>query len=506
MGGCSSKSDVQGHEQIDVKVEGGRAAKHPGPAAPGPVGKAAAHEDEQPPSTDHSDEEVPGAVAASDGAGVKTVTVLDALAALVTGEPRAPAAVEARDAAPAAAPEEEAPSVAAAAPDEPAAAEEPEIPDAANKADHSAAPPAEAETAAAAPAAAAESPAAAEPRSADAVKEGEASGAPDRPEDTRSLAASSAAELSTLLLECKLSVTSISPFLQQLLKEMRAAIDAAVKVDASLAPSEEMAGDIRLIRFLNASKWDSASASTEYVKALHLRKEHRMDELRAKILSVNQCFFVSGGDELECIYLHEKSRAINEITPRTFTAALKGGPHRPLLDRCGNLVVIECPGAIEYSTVAALGMAQWKLEHFTFNEMRVLVLDELSRRSGKLKLTCTVMDMTGLSLVPNPFASKLEKEAKKAATGMSEVTKAVYPTTTFKTYMINLSETTAKMAGPAIKAFVPARSAAKLRIFSHEFKAALLEDVDAANLPERLGGELPDGGQWAGIDNKRKKK
>lgn len=476
MGGCSSKSDVLAHEQIDVKVEGGRAANHSEAAVAGGVVKVATLPNkEQAVASDHSDEEVRQPVAASEGTqpGVEAVHVPVEHAALPVEEPGASDVVETADATCAAAGPEDAQSLAAssAAPDEPAA------------------------------------PAAQEPGALDLVETaGAVAAGAVRPGDARSLAASSAAELTALLLECKLSVTAISPFLRQLLDEVRRAVDAAVAKDSSLAPSPEMGAELRLIRFLGANKWDAASASAEYIHALGLRKEHRLDGLRAQILAANPGFFGGGGAELECIFLHQTSRAVNEVHPRTFTDSDTDGAHRPLIDRHGNLVVVECPGAVDYAAIAEVGMPAWKLEHYTFNELRVLALDELSVRSGTLQLTCTVMDMSGISLVPNPFAPKVEKEGKKAAAAVSEVTKVVYPTTTFKTYMVNLSEATVKMAGPAIKAFVPARSAAKLKIFGQDFKAALFEDVDAANLPKRLGGELPNGNQWAWVDKKRKKK
>jgi hypothetical protein len=458
MGGCSSKSDVLAHEQIDVKVQGAR-----GPEA-GSVAKVATPPNrKEAVASDNSDEEVLQAVAVSEDTqpGAEAVAVGDAYAAPAVEEPGGLDVVETADAT--------------------------SPVDAQNLASSSAAPDELTE------AVAAEEPIA-EP--AGAVQPGEA----------RSLAASSAAELSGLLLECKLSVNAISPFLRRLLDEMRRAVDAAVAKDSSLAPSEEMAGEIRLIRFLGANKWDPASASAEYISALALRKEHKLDDLRSKILAANPGFFGGGSTELECIFLHETSRAIDEVNPRTFTDARSDGPYRPLIDRRGNLVVVECPGAVDYAAIAAVGMPAWSLEHCTFNELRVLMLDELSRRTGTLQLTCSVMDMASLSMMPNPFAPKVEKDGKKTAAAVSEVTKAVYPSTTFKVYMVNLSETAVKMAGPAIKAFVPARSAAKLKIFGQDFKAALLEDVDPSNLPTRLGGELPDGYQWAWIDKKRKKK
>ena len=89
---------------------------------------------------------------------------------------------------------------------------------------------------------------------------------------------------------------------------------------------------------------------------------------------------------------------------------------------------------------------------------------------------------------------------------MTATVKDLYPTTTYRNFMINLSEMAAKAAGPAIRALVPARSAAKLKIFGADFKAALLEEVEPSQLPARLHGELPDGVQWDGVDAKSGKK
>ena len=60
--------------------------------------------------------------------------------------------------------------------------------------------------------------------------------------------------------------------------------------------------------------------------------------------------------------------------------------------------------------------------------------------------------------------------------------------------MILLNLPGAAMAGPIVKAIAPARSA-------HKFVFAKSTDeirayVDAPSLPQKLGGELPDGLQW----------
>ena len=323
--------------------------------------------------------------------------------------------------------------------------------------------------------------------------------------DERSAAASTPEDLAALLMQVGLSTRKKSPYLQGLIDAVRSKADAAVSKDGSLKPSTEAADDIRIMRFLGANKWDAAAAAEEYVSSLKSRKAKGLDALRDEIVAKNPGFF-GGKEELDCIYVHGTSKALQEVNPRTFTDVRTEGPYRLLRDKRGNLVVIECVGVVDYAAIAAVGFEPWTKEFFTFNELRVLVLDELSRRCGKLLLTNTVMDMSHINMMPNPFAPKVEKDGKAAAKASSEVTKEVYPTTTFRNYMVNLSESTAKAAGPLIKALVPKRSADKLKIFGPDFQSALHEDVDCANLPQRYGGELPDGIQFKLIDAKGKKK
>ena len=56
-----------------------------------------------------------------------------------------------------------------------------------------------------------------------------------------------------------------------------------------------------------------------------------------------------------------------------------------LLDKHGNLLVIETPGTADFGGIAELGVEQWSEAFVWHIELRVLLLDELSRRSGRLR-------------------------------------------------------------------------------------------------------------------------
>ena len=50
----------------------------------------------------------------------------------------------------------------------------------------------------------------------------------------------------------------------------------------------------------------------------------------------------------------------------------------------GNLVQIECPGLVDHAGIAALGTAALSRSHLCSVELGVLIIDELSRRQGRL--------------------------------------------------------------------------------------------------------------------------
>lgn len=253
-----------------------------------------------------------------------------------------------------------------------------------------------------------------------------------------------------------------------------------------------MAADTRLLRFLVAHGWDAVAAADAYVAALAWRQRSGADGMRDLVVSRNAAFFGAGGAALSEIWVNEADAAVQELQPRTFTRRTAAGLE-PLLDRLGNLVYIECPGLVDNAGIAKLGGAKAQRSFFTNIELGVLLIDELSRRQGRLVLMCRVMDMTGLKLV-NPFKSKDEKEGEKAFKDASGQVRETYPTTTFKNFLINLPA--AGAAGPIVKAFAPARSAKKFVMLGAKFRDELHRDVDPSMLPQRLGGVLDDGVQW----------
>ena len=157
-----------------------------------------------------------------------------------------------------------------------------------------------------------------------------------------------------------------------------------------------------------------------YVEMLRWRRSSGMKAIRAALLAANPAFFERGGSTLEAIYLSETDRGIlEEIYPRTWCRpASASGGYAPLLDRHGNLLYIEAPAFVSWPEVAAAGAEAYTLAALRSIELLQLVLDELTRRSGRLVLTLRVLDFLDYRVV-NPFKGSKEKEGERIAKEVS---------------------------------------------------------------------------------------
>jgi hypothetical protein len=276
--------------------------------------------------------------------------------------------------------------------------------------------------------------------------------------------------------------------------------DAVQKSGGALTPSMEMASDSRLWRFLVAKNFDCPAAADMYIGAMQWRKDAGIDAIRDQLVAANPGFFGGGADGLQRIYLSVEDRGVNDIYPRTFARETAEGNWELPLDRSGNLVYIECPGLVNMSEVYELGAEAYTPALLRSQELLQLVIDELSRRHGRLVLTLRILDMTGIQLV-KLFQPKADKEGERIVKEAGKPLADAYPTTTYKNFLINLPA--AGAAGPLVKAFAPARSAKKMVLLGGSFQTELHKEVDPSSLPSKLGGVLDDEGQW---EKKKKKK
>ena len=210
--------------------------------------------------------------------------------------------------------------------------------------------------------------------------------------------------------------------------------------ETGVVPSKEMGHDVRLLRFLIGQKWDAMLAGKEYADALKKRKQLSIDtELRDKIVGANAAFF-GGGASLEALNFHPASAKSAELMPRIWVDPRSGPPFTLLTNRTGHLLVID--QAPDFNQLKAVGPEAWHGAELAFTELQMLVLDELSCRSGNLIMACKVTDVSRReqalvkSLLPNPMAPASEKQFKTTGALM----KSLYPTVVFKWFMLNLNQ------------------------------------------------------------------
>jgi len=287
-------------------------------------------------------------------------------------------------------------------------------------------------------------------------------------------------------------VRTLAPVIQRTLVWMRAQSDAAIQKDRSIAPSAEMGHDLRLLRFLIGQKWDPVEAAKEYVKALQERKKLGVDRtLRDAMVAANADFFAGRADMLSKFHFHPAAEASARLMPRIMLDPRGDGPYPLLRDKQGHLVV--CEHAPDFERVAQLGADNYQATELAFTELQMLVLDELSYRDGILRMACRVQDTLkqesalAKSLMPNPFAGSGETGFKKTGALM----KSLYPTVVFKWYMVNLDNSYKSHVQGAIKNF-GGRSGYKMIVCGMDFQEAILKQIGRSELPEELGGTLPN--------------
>ena len=282
---------------------------------------------------------------------------------------------------------------------------------------------------------------------------------------------------------------------ERVLKYMRWRRDQAVSENPAIAPSAEMASDARLMRFLIAKGFDCRGAAEMYIDALRWRREVGIDAYRDAIVAANAPFFTQGAPVLSATCLHPRDHTLAQIQPCTYAKpSIDGLGQELLLDRQGNLIYIDCPGLISPADVIGFGVAEYTAASHTAQEMLMLLLDELSRRQGRLALTLRIIDMSEVRMVKF-MQSKQEKEGERIVKEARKPFADAYPTTTYKNFLINLPAA-AGAAAPLIKAVVPARSAKKIVLLGSKFVDELHKEAEAQMLPNMLGGVLDDGNQW----------
>ncbi|CAE6430455.1 unnamed protein product [Rhizoctonia solani] len=229
--------------------------------------------------------------------------------------------------------------------------------------------------------------------------------------------------------------------------------------------------DPTLLRFLRARKFDLAKSKEMIIACEEWRKKFGVDEI------------VKNFD------FPEKSE-VDKYYPQFY--------HK--MDKDGRPVYIERLGSVDVKALAKITTPERQLQNLVLQYERFLHerLPACSAAAGKpIETSCTILDLKGVGL--GSFYSVKDYVMQASAIGQN-----YYPETMGKFYIINAPYLFSTVWG-FVKPWLDEVTVAKIAILgSSEYKAKLLEQIPAENLPSDLGGtcscpggcSLSDQGPW----------
>eukprot|EP00656_Telonema_subtile_P051681 TRINITY_DN7014_c0_g2_i1.p1 TRINITY_DN7014_c0_g2~~TRINITY_DN7014_c0_g2_i1.p1 ORF type:complete len:302 (-),score=53.24 TRINITY_DN7014_c0_g2_i1:34-939(-) len=223
---------------------------------------------------------------------------------------------------------------------------------------------------------------------------------------------------------------------------------------------EEIVGDVRLLRFLRATKYDVNESAEMFRRMIVWRREEGIDQIRNDIVKRN----------LEQRDLPGYDGFVEFYPVRFFFGQdFEGNPI--CRDQLGDF-------APKSSKLGEEEVMRFWIYHLEF---RMLLLDRLSREQGKLVLVYEIKDLKGVSMgslwACKPLLSRLAK-----------INTSYYVETTRRVAVFNLPGIFS-MLYTAAKPFIPERSLAKIKIIDDESR--IEEDMSHDMTMEAFNAEAP---------------
>ncbi|KAF2969300.1 hypothetical protein GQX73_g4282 [Xylaria multiplex] len=297
---------------------------------------------------------------------------------------------------------------------------------------------------------------------------------------------------------------------------LNAAQQAQVHQLRMMLESEGFAGQLdtlTLLRFLRARKFDVAAAKKMLVESDQWRNKMTILEVDDKATRGQQRLLSLDDKPLENppeqpIKLEEMVRTWDKdgSFKRNLSKYYTQFYHKT--DKDGRPCYFEKLGGIKFSEL--------KKEKFTNDKMVLNLaveyekmvdprLPACSRQAGHLvETSCTVLDADGVSILnPGPIYSYVQQT--------STMSNSNYPERLGKMYIINVSKWYWGI-WKVVSAFLDPVTASKIHVLSSsDYKAELLKQIPAENLPAAFGGkcnceggcELSDAGPWQEDEWKR---
>ncbi|KAG0375386.1 MAG: CRAL-TRIO domain-containing protein [Linnemannia gamsii] len=225
-----------------------------------------------------------------------------------------------------------------------------------------------------------------------------------------------------------------------------------IKAEGIFVP--ERHDDHYVLRFLRARKFSIPNTHKMFVDCENWRKELQVDTLIDT-------------------FVFEEEEAVRNCYPRYY--------HN--IDKAGRPIYIEHVGVIDIKTLFKVTDEERMTKQHVLSYEKLIRnrMPACSKLAGRhIEQCCTILDLKGVSL--RQFANAFGFIKRTSA-----IAQNYYPEMMGKMYVINAPMMFTSVWG-MIKPLLDEVTVSKIVILGSNYKAALLQDIDAANLPQAIGG------------------
>ncbi|KAL6178346.1 hypothetical protein ACLB2K_049864 [Fragaria x ananassa] len=228
-----------------------------------------------------------------------------------------------------------------------------------------------------------------------------------------------------------------------------------------------------LLRFLRMRDFDLAKAKEAFLTYLKWREDYKVDAIPKE-------------------FKFEEYESVKKCYPHGFHG----------VDRYGRPVYIERIGMVDLNKLLQVTtLERFTRYHVSEQEKTLNVRYPTCSIAAKKHVasTTSILDVHGVGLV------NFSKPARYLFMEIQKIDSNYYPETLNRLFIVNAGSGF-KMLWKAVKAFLDARTLAKIQVLGYNYQSDLLEVIDQSNLPTFLGGSctcsdyggclLSDKGPW----------
>ncbi|KAI4327116.1 hypothetical protein L6164_019616 [Bauhinia variegata] len=214
----------------------------------------------------------------------------------------------------------------------------------------------------------------------------------------------------------------------------------------------------------------------DYHTLLRFLRMRDYDLLKAKEAFLN---FLKWRDDFEVDTLPK------EFKFREYTEVKKCYPHGYHgVDKYGRPVYIERLGMVDLEKLLNVTTIERFVKYHVSEQEKTLTTRYPAcsiAAKGHIASTTTILDVNGVGM------SNFSKPARYLFMEIQRIDSSYYPETLSRLFIINAGSGF-RMLWKAVRAFLDARTAAKIQVLGYNYLNAVLEVVDPSNLPTFLGG------------------